>query len=108
MLLAMEASIPVEKKRKKKRQTDYSRCLICQKEDSEKDKLFSLTKAGYPVFAFAIENRQDEPLIHLRSKVIPMLDFLALQPVCHKQCRSMYTNKRAIEQHTKKKKNKEK
>ena len=71
MLLTVEASIPVEKRR----HTDYSRCLICQKEDSEKGKLFSLTKAGYPAFAFAIENRQDEPSICLRSKVTPMLDF---------------------------------
>ena len=72
--------------------TDFSRCLICQKDSSVI--LNNLTKRGLPRFREAMLEHNDEVYDRLRHDITDDDQFLLKKTVCHRGCQSEYTHKR--------------
>ena len=73
---------------------DFDKCLICQASSSKP--LRALTARGLATFKESILNRKDnvyEKLIHYLNNDE---QFLAQNPKCHKECKSLYTDKNKI------------
>ena len=83
--------------------TDFSKCLICQKDYiSEPDPIFNLTELGYKSFKHAVETRTDEIAIRLSPEINDKSEFLKKLSKCHRKCRSNYTNIKTVRQQHKK------
>ena len=70
--------------------TDLERCLICQM--SKDDPLYRLTAAGLDTFITALYDRKDDVYDRLHILVENKDRLLALNLMCHKVCKSIYTH----------------
>lgn len=84
-------------KGKRRKTTDFSLCVICQKKDGDKGPLHYITDVGYPSLLVAVQSHDDEISSRLRPLITPMEQFLTNKPVCHKKCRAVYTHPKALE-----------
>ena len=92
--------LPIGRRRKRKSltssSTDYSKCVICQKETAES--LQRITEKGYGSLVYAVNNRSDDISCRLSTDILYKEEFLSISPKCHSDCRNQYTNKKTVEQ----------
>ena len=87
-----------EQPKRKRPDTFYTACLICQKTDSKAGPLQKVTDQGYPALLYAVINRKDDVSFRLENELQPQCDFLERNPVWHTRCRAKYTNRKTVDQ----------
>ena len=68
--------------------TDFEKCLICQM--SKDDPLYRLTAAGLDTFITVLYDKKDDVYDRLHILIENKDRLLALNPMCHKMCKSIY------------------
>ena len=93
----MQASSDHGDRQKRSRpRTDYASGFICQK--SSEETLQRMTKQGYPSLLNAILKNDDDVAFRLQDDISDKEHFLSMNPLCHANCRNVYTNKKTMEQ----------
>lgn len=73
----------------------FKECLICQRASTKP--LRKLTARGFPSFRSALLTRQDDVYHRLSQYIDDEEDFLKNDPKCHKECKSVYTDRNKLE-----------
>ena len=94
----MDLAFSAEQPKRKRPDTNYAVCLICQKTDSNAGPLQKLTDQGYPALLYAVINRKDDVSFRLENELEPQCDFLERNPVWHARCRAKYSNRKTVDQ----------
>ena len=84
----MESEFSAVEPKRKRPDTNYAACLICQHTDSNAGPLQKLTDQGYPALLYAVTNRKDDVSFRLVNKLEPQFEFLKRNPVWHTRCRA--------------------
>ena len=87
----MEPEFSVKQPKRRRSDTDYDACLICQNgADSHSRPIQKLTDQGYPAHLYAITNRKVEISFRLQNEVDHHSDFPEKNPVCLARYRSLH------------------
>ena len=92
----MEPAIEGKRKRSTSRGNDYSKCLVCQTVTDQNGPIRMLTKVGLNTFRNAVQTRHDDVYDRIWEDIQDE-SFLAKKPVCHQNCRAVYTLKRSVD-----------
>ena len=64
-----------EQPKRKRPDTFYTACLICQKTDSKAGPLQKVTDQGYPALLYAVINRKDDVSFRLENELQPQCNW---------------------------------
>ena len=98
----MEPEFTVKQLKRKRPLTNYAACVICQKIDVSEGPLHNITNQGYPAILYATTNRKDEISFRLENDLESEQDFLKRNPVWHSRCHAKYTNRKSVDQKSRK------
>ena len=93
----MEPAIESRGKRSSSHGKHYSKCLVCQTVSDANGPIHKLTKLGLDTFRNAVQRWRDDVYQRIWEDIQDDDLFLAKKPVCHQDCRAVYTLKRLLD-----------